>query len=83
MEIVLQTFWWYVILKETGTIRIFDDNKDTFYNLMTDTTLADLENYVPWTRDLDKRTLSDNEVHLPGNITELSRWECGEHIELL
>ena len=47
---------------------VFDDDKDTFYNPMTDTMLLDLEDYVPWSRDLDKRALTDNEVQLPGSI---------------
>ena len=47
---------------------VFDDDKDTFYNQMTDTMLLDLEDYVPWSLDLDKRALTDNEVQLPGSI---------------
>ena len=31
------------MLTESGTMMVLDDDKDTFYNLMTDTTLADLE----------------------------------------
>ena len=47
MEIAPRTFRWYVLLKESGTIMVFDDDKDTFYNPMTDTTLSDLEDNAP------------------------------------
>ena len=67
------------MLKESGTIMVFDDDKDTFYNPMTDITLADLEDYVPWSCNLDKRALTDNEVQLPGSIKELPGWECETH----
>ena len=55
-----RTFRWYVMLKESGTIMVLYDDKDTFYNPMTVTTLADLEDYAPWSRDLDKRALTDD-----------------------
>ena len=62
VEIAPRTFRWYVMLKESGTIMVFDDDKDTFYNPMTDRTLADLEDYTPWSRDSDKHALTDDEV---------------------
>ena len=68
------------MLKESGTIIIFDDDRDTFYNPMTDTTLADLVDYAPWSRDLDKRARTDDEVQLPGSIKDLPGWECGAHL---
>lgn len=54
---------------------VFDDVKDTCYNPITDTTLANLEDYVPWSRELDKRVLKDDEVQLPGSIKDLFGWE--------
>ena len=80
VEIAPRTFRWYVMLKESGTIMVFDDDKDTFYNPMTDTTLSDLEDYAPWLRDLDKRALTDDEVQLPGSIKDLPSWESGTHL---
>ena len=41
---------------------VFDNDKDTFYNPMTDTTLADLEDYASWSRDSVKRAFTDDEV---------------------
>ena len=80
VKIAPRTFRWYVMLKESGTIMVFDDDKDTFYNPMTDTTLVDLENYAPWSRNLDKRALMDDEVQLPGSVKDLPGWECGAHL---
>ena len=71
VEIAPRTFRWNVMLKESGTIMVFDDDKDTFYNPMTYTTLADLEDNVPWSHDLDKRTLTDDELQLPGSVKDL------------
>ena len=59
---------------------VFDDDKDTFYNPMTDTTLADLEDYAPWSRDLDKRALTNDKVQLPVSVKDLPGWECGAHL---
>ena len=68
------------MLKKSGIITVFDDDKDTFYNPITDMTLADLEDYAPWSRDLDKRALTDDEVKLPGNVKDHPGWECGAHL---
>ena len=80
VEIAPRTFRWYVMLKESGTIMVFDDDKDTFYNKMTDRTISDLEDYTPWSRDLDKRALTDDEVQLPESIKDLPGWESGAHL---
>ena len=80
VEIAPRTFRWYVMLNKSGTIMVFDDDKDTFYNPMTNTTLADLKNYAPWSRYLDKRALTDNEVHLPGSVKDLFGGKCGAHL---
>ena len=76
----MRTFRWYIMLKESGTIMVFDDDKDTFYNPMTDTTLADLEDYAPWSRDWEKRALTDDEVQFPGSVKDLPGWDCGAHL---
>ena len=60
---------------------VFDNDMDTLYNLMTDTTLVDLEDYAPLPRDLDKRALTDGEVQFPGSIKDLPGWECEAHLE--
>ena len=75
LEIAPRTLWLYVMLKVSGKIMVFDDVKDTCYNPITDTTLANLEDYVPWSRELDKRVLKDDEVQLPGSIKDLFGWE--------
>ena len=59
---------------------VFDDDKDTFYNPMIDTTLAKCVDYVPWSRDLDTRALTDKEVLLPGSTIDLPRWKYGAHV---
>ena len=47
---------------------------------MKDTTLADLEDYAPWSHDLDKRALTNDEMQLPGSVMDLPGWECGAHL---
>ena len=81
LEIAPRIFRWYVMLKESGSMIVTYDDKDTLYNPMTNTRLADLEDNVPWSRDLDKRTLSDDEVLLPGSIKKLFGWECDANLQ--
>ena len=55
-----------MMLKETGTTMLFDDDRNTFYNPVSNTTLDDLDDdYVPWPRNFNKRALTNDEVQLP------------------
>ena len=56
------------MLKENGTI-IFDDDRNTFYNSVSDTKLKDLEDdYVPWPRNFNKRALKNDKVQLTAKL---------------
>ena len=37
-------YWWLVMLKQNRAIMICDDDKNTFYNSVSETTLKDLDN---------------------------------------
>ena len=63
------------MLKETGTIMHFDDDTNTFYNSVSDTTLEDLtDDYV--SRNLYKRALTNDKVQLPVELRLFPGWEC-------
>ena len=51
-----------MMLEETGTIMLFDDDINTFSNPVSDTTFDDLDDdYVPWLRNFNKRAFANDE----------------------
>lgn len=57
------------MLKENSTIMIVDDDRNTLYNPVSETTLDDLDDdYVPWPRNFNKRALTNDEVQLPAEL---------------
>ena len=77
-----RVYRWLVMLKENGTIMIFDDDRNTFYNPVSDTTLEDLDDdYVLWPRIFNKRALTNDEVQLPAELKLIPDWECGRPFE--
>ena len=70
------------MLKETGTIMFFDDDRNTFYNFVADTTLEDFDDdYVPWPRNFNKQTLMNDEVQLPAELRLFPGYKCGRPFE--
>ena len=69
------------MLKENGTLMILDDDRITFYNPVFDTTLENLDDYVPWPCNFNKRALTKDLVQLPAESKLFPGWNCGRQFE--
>ena len=73
---------WMVLLRETGTIMVFDAELGTFYNAPSETLYEDLRDYTPWPRKKSFRALTREEVELPASLEEFPGWTPGSNIHL-
>ena len=69
VEMDLRAYHLLIMLKETGTIMLFDDDRNTFFNSVSDNTLDDLDDdYVPWPRNFNIQALTNYKVQLPAEL---------------
>lgn len=71
-----RVFRWLVMLKEIGTIMMFNVDKNKFYNLVSETTLEDIDDYVLWPSNLNMRAMTNDTVQLPTESKQFPSYEC-------
>ena len=70
------------MLRESGTILVFNAELGTFYNEPSETLLEDLRDYTPWPRKRCYRALAAEEVELPASLEEFPGWTSGSKAHL-